>query len=245
MYEQPKLLTKFAKEIIKKIDKVKKRADLHKNSNISTNNNYVDLVFESYDNLEIAAKNLSRLKINKNNSVYDITIKMWDRKPEKDIFQGNYSTCCIGMGRRNGDMMARYLLNTCFNMIEIVDNKNGKIIGNALCYFAEVDNELAFIIDNVEINNSRIPVNEAGDDIRSALVEYSRNLLGEVSDNKNIKIYMGCNRNDIPLPSDIPIENKFIKFIGDIRSDIYLDVYGGYIFISYELSQNVNLCRLS
>ena len=38
----------------------------------------------------------------------DLTIKMWDRVPQKDLFQGNYSTCCIGMGGGNGSAMPHY-----------------------------------------------------------------------------------------------------------------------------------------
>ena len=44
----------------------------------------------------------------------DLTIKMWDREPKKDLFQGNYSNCCIAIDKTNGHAMPDYLLNTSF-----------------------------------------------------------------------------------------------------------------------------------
>ena len=83
---------------------------------------------------------------------------MWDRNPRKDISQGNYSTCCIAVGGGNGRFMPHYVLNTSFNMIEVVDNKTGKPLGNALCFFViDEKGKPSFIIDNIEINNSQKP----------------------------------------------------------------------------------------
>ena len=243
IYQSKKKLLMFNDEILKNLDKVWTRAEQNKNSSSEKLRFWANEILTSHDDLLQIKDEIKNINTNNGKNEYNLTIKMWDRDPFKDIFQGNYSTCCIGMGRRNGDMMPVYLLNTSFNMIELVDNNTGNTIGNALCYFAETDNEPVFIIDNVEMNNNFKPSDEVGDKIRDAITEYSKNLLREVCPNRNIKIYMGNNRNDIPTPKEPP-EKRVIKFIGDIMSDVYLDVYGGHIFNTDELTQSVTLCRL-
>ena len=106
---------------------------------------------------------------------------MWDRVPQKDIFQGNYSTCCIAMGGSNGSAMPHYIMDTAYNMIELVDNNSGRTVGNALCYFVKGENgKLAFIIDNVEIANSVKPSDEIGKEVREQITEYASRIAKEV-----------------------------------------------------------------
>ncbi len=156
----------------------------------------------------------------------DVKIKMWDRVPQKDIFQGNYSTCCIGMGGGNGTAMPYYLMNTAFNMIELVDNESGKTIGNALCFFEKDENgKPIFVIDNIEINNAQKPSDKVGLQLRDAITQYAANVAKEVTGRDNIRIVMGGQYNDVPC-EDLPKRTQKIEFVGDIsREDIYSDLY--------------------
>ena len=164
-----------------------------------------------------------------NSSNYlNLTIKMWDRIPQKDIFQGNYSTCCIGIGDINDYAMPHYLMNTAYNMIELNDNTTGKPIGNALCYFVQEENgKLAFIVDNIEISNSHKPSNKVGIEIRNAITQYAANVSKEVTGRDDISIYMSAQYNDVPY-EDLDEVKQIINFVGDIDCDeIYMDLYGG------------------
>ncbi len=168
------------------------------------------------------------------NKSLNLTIKMWDRIPQKDLFQGNYSTCCIGMGNINGFAMPTYLLSTAFNMIELVDNNSGKIIGNALCYFVKdkYDNP-SFMIDNIEINNSVQPSKVTGIKLRNAIAKYASDFAIEVSGNKYIDVCLGQAFNDVPEDDfdifDMPYRS--FKLVGDLTTaqDIYLDAFGGWV----------------
>jgi hypothetical protein len=157
------------------------------------------------------------------------TVKMWDRNPQKDIFQGNYSTCCIGMGGGNGSAMPHFVMNTAYNMIEIVDNVSGKTIGNALCYFITgADGKPAFIVDNIEINNSVKPSDNVGIQLRDAIVQYATNVSEEVTGSKHTPIYMSSSYNDVPC-NDLARHDENISFLGDIDCDkIYMDLYNGW-----------------
>ncbi len=172
---------------------------------------------------------------------------MWDRNPQKDIFQGNYSTCCIGVGNGNGSAMPHYLMNTSYNMIELVDNTTGKTIGNALCFFVKgEDGKPALIIDNIEINNAHKTSNEIGVQLRTAITEYASRVAKEVTGNDNTPICMGKSYNDVPI-DDLDSTSQKISFLGDIgigrNDEIYMDLYNGWVEKS-ELSQTVSMLRL-
>ncbi len=165
----------------------------------------------------------------------DIKIKMWNRFPQKDLFQGNYSDCCIGMNESQSYAMFDYILNTAFNMIEITDNTTGQTIGNALCFFAEdrtsMNSKVALVIDNIELkkNINRNPKN--GIKLREAIAQYAKNIAKDVTGQYNTPIYLGITYNDV-FVNDLEAEQKPLRFIGKIDKDctvVYSDVYSGRI----------------
>ena len=182
------------------------------------------------DHLNQRLDDISKAPDTKATKTLDLTVKMWDRNPQKDIFQGNYSTCCIGMGNGNGSAMPHYIMNTAYNMIELVDNTSGKTVGNALCYFIKGENgKPAFIIDNIEINNSVKPSSEVGIQLRNSMVEYASRVSRDVTGNDDTPIYMSSSYNDVPC-DDLARHIETISFLGDIDNDnIYMDLYKGWI----------------
>ena len=236
-------LKEFVNNIIKQLNSVWIRAQsntANPDSNIRQSSKNTLTVL---DHLKQRIEDISQITNDKSIKSLDWTIKMWDRIPQKDLFQGNYSTCCIGMGRGNGSAMPHYIMNTAFNMIEFVDNTTGKIVGNALCYFADKeDGKPAFIIDNVEIANSAKPSNEVGLKLRDMLIEYASRITKEVTGSDNIPIYLGPDNNDIP-DNDFCTIVEEMNFLGDIDcEEIYLDVFEGWIS-RQNLTQEVELLK--
>ncbi len=159
-----------------------------------------------------------------------LKVKMWSRNPEKDLFEGHYSTCCLKLGdnnngANNGASMPVYLLHSAINMIELVDNKNGEVIGNAVTYMAKDDeNNPIMVIDNVEINNSRKGNQDYNMQFREEITLYCKKLLKKMSPDKNIKIVLGVRYNDIPT-EDLTKSNVNLSFIGELGdSELYLDL---------------------
>ncbi len=233
-------LDKFTKGLINGLKRIWKRAEenlnefasaeLYSSNNIQNSNNAINtLTIKNHLNARLKEINScsNDPDIIKTEPL-DLTIKMWDRNPQKDLFQGNYSTCCIGIGQTNGHYMPQYLMNTAFNMIEIVDNKSGNTIGNAMCYFANNNGQQVFVIDNIEINRNYIPAENIGKKLRTAIKEYAQNITKEVSGKDDIPIILGTKFNDVPTKDLAPMKNIRLSFIGDIASQsIYLDIYGG------------------
>lgn len=148
----------------------------------------------------------------------DVTIRMIDRIPQKDLSQGNYSTCCIKLGGSNASAMPHYLMNTAYNMIEIIDNNTGKPIGNALCYFSEFENRDVFIIDNIEINNSRKPTKKAGIALRDAILQYAKNIVKNVTA-EDLPVFLGTSFNDVPT-DDLLKTKHTTRFTGNLYSHL-------------------------
>ena len=198
------------------------------------------------DHLNQRLDDLSKVQNGKATKTLDLTIKMWDRNPQKDIFQGNYSTCCIGMGGGNGSAMPYFVMDTAYNMIELVDNTTGKTIGNALCYMVKGENgKPSFIIDNIEINNSEKPSDEIGKQIRTSITEYASKIAKDVTGSNEVPIYMSKQYNDVPI-NDLPTSRENVLFMGDVnREDIYMDLYTGWIDKDeFVKPYNVNLLKL-
>ncbi len=220
-------LNEFIENIIKQLDGVWKRAQGNATNPDPKRAQTARGTLTILDHLNQRIKDVSAISEDKVTKSLDWTIKMWDRVPQKDIFQGNYSTCCIGLGGGNGAAMPHYVMNTAYNMIELVDNNSGRTIGNALCYFVKgVDGKLAFIIDNVEIANSVKPSDDVGESLRAMLTDYASKIAEDVTGSKDIPVYLGPDYNDIPY-EDLPKHVEEVTFLGDIDCDeIYMDAFG-------------------
>ena len=230
-------LENLVKDVIVKLDKVWKQARANKNKANRTGNE--ELADKASNTLMVCYHLVERhntlevFDYNKTSSNdYNLTIKNWDRIPQHDLFQGNYSTCCLSMGKgTNSKAMPDYLLNTAFNMIELKDNETGDTIGNALCYWVNTakDNTPVLVIDNVEINNFYKPSESIGIKLRDAIIQYAKNLALYTSNGKYDKVVLGKSFNDIPT-NDLVAKTNRVSFIGDIScSDIYLDLYKGWV----------------
>jgi len=224
-YHNKQALATFLKTAYELLDKsVFKRAQ----KNVDNMNKIARLTLTIKNHLEQRIKDIEELDDTKTKSL-DLTIKMWDRNPKIDLFQGNYSSCCIGIGGVNQSAIIDYLTNPTFNMIELVDNKTNQIVGNALCYFAKdvEEDKPVFIIDNIEIAPKYKPSDKTGVELRSAIIEYCKNIIKSIGANDDTPIYLGKKYNDIQS-NDLKTTHKKIEFIGS-SDNLYLDAFGGWI----------------
>ena len=222
------ILEKFIKNMFELLDRnIFVRAQINLNNPDKKKNAQTTLTIKNH--LEQRLKDISQCETKKKDKPIDLTIKMWDRNPTHDLFQGNYSTCCIGLGEANGVAMPTYLLSTMFNMIELVDNKTGETMGNALCYFAVDEyNEPKFIIDNIEIANKYKMSDSASEKLLNEIIGYCINLLKTIS-GKNIPILMGTNYNDVYDEDITTIELDYLKALGEMDYEMtYLDAFNGW-----------------
>ncbi|MCQ2958421.1 MAG: hypothetical protein MJ180_05940, partial [Candidatus Gastranaerophilales bacterium] len=222
-------LENFIKDILHKLNSLWERANTNKNSNDEKIRDRAKSVLTIKSHLETKIRDIHTMKPIKEKSI-NWKIKMWDRNPQKDIFQGNYSTCCIGMNEINSSAMPNYILNTMFNMIEIVDNNTGRTVGNALCYYAKnISNEIYFVIDNIEINNHYKLSDKRGEELRNSIKKFAQNVNKEVSGKDNIPIILGGeDLNDVPTDKLRERHNVLSKLGSMNCEEIYADLFGGW-----------------
>ncbi len=240
-------LKNFINNLINKLNPVWKRAE--ENQQTSSNARYTLSVKNKLNHL---LKQINEKDFNKGIEDIDLTIKSWERDPFKDLFQGFYSTNCLKLGGSKSDDMNTYLLNTSLNMVEVINNKNGETIGNALIYFVrDADGYPSLVIDNAEINNSIKFEPETSRSLLMNIAEYVSELGHDVS-GKDIPVYIGVGSpfNDLEIPntiSDVIQIKSGINFIGMLHCDsIYTDVYGHNVNFNapYPLVKMGNLIRL-
>ena len=144
------------------------------------------------------------------------------------------------MGDTFANSMPVYLLNTAFNMIELVDNNTGEIIGNALCYFTQnTEGKLCIMIDNIEIRHNQTPNISTGINIRKAITKYASNIAKEVTGRNDTTIYLGAKYNDVET-HDLKATEVYLKFIGGLSANYtYSDVFHGNIYEEAQSTVNV------
>ena len=123
-------------------------------------------------------------------------IKLWKRDPRTDIFEGNYTQCCIAVGVKDippeggltthdPSTVMQFLADTGINVVEIYDGERKNPIGNVWLFVSKNDlGEPILIADNVEIHSDYTGdphiVSQLRENLFDFLAEYAKacNLAG-------------------------------------------------------------------
>lgn len=162
------------------------------------------------------AKNL------KSDGISDIHVRKADmNNVGYSLFLGNYASCCTALGSSIGNDFAapRYIMDKFISAIEVLDDKTP--VGNTMCYFAKVDGELAFVLDNIELQTKY----QNNDRIRDAIIKAAENICKSVG-KPDLPIYAGPYRHKVDLSGNEFKEHK-LKILGSTDGeDTYLDFKG-------------------
>ena len=157
-------------------------------------------------------------------------VKLWDRKPQKDLFMGNRTSCCTAIiDGGNGKATPIYLANTAFNVVQMTD-ENGNIVAMSRVFVGKVDDKPSIIVENIEVNNAFLKNrnDEERKELRDKMFGYIGKLKSEISNGQDMNIYFSKNYTHVPL-SDFEDTSKKIEFVGDISSDtVYLNCAPGW-----------------
>ena len=142
-------------------------------------------------------------------------ITMWERCPQKDLFIGNKTSCCTGLGEANGSSTPIYLANTMFNVVEMKDEK-GNTIAMSRIYMANVDGKPALIMDNIEANADFLKNANKKEQLktREMFFLYMKNYAGKLTGSNKTKIYFSTSYTKLPY-EDLTQKSKKIDIIGD------------------------------
>ena len=159
----------------------------------------------------------------------EMTIKMWDRNPQEDLFMGNKTSCCTAIGTGgNAAATPVYLLNTSYNVVELFD-ETGDVVGMSRIFMANVDGKPSIIMDNIELNTNYKDTkasNEVKTKIRNGFFEYMNKYAEHITSDPNSQVYFYSG--DIHVPnSDLKHQNITLDFIGSLSQEtVYVNSAG-------------------
>jgi len=149
---------------------------------------------------------------------YNLKIKQIDLNDIKhSLFLGNHAHCCTAMGSGiNQDTSVKYIKNKFISGIEVLDGSEA--IGNTMMFFANVNDKLSLIIDNIEMASEY----QYMDEIRDGIIKYAQMLTARIG-HPDIGIYMGVYDSKCDM-SKYLFKNYNVEIIGASGEDkIYLD----------------------
>jgi len=199
-------------------------------------NKFIEEIYEQEKNEEIKEQigtNLSHLQDLKTRLPelskrlakrgYHLSIKPWERNPGYDIFQGNYTHCCIAVESFNRGAILDYLSDAGMQIVEIRDETEDRTIAQTYVYFAEdSQGKVSLVLDNVEVNSD---YSGLANDIRDNLFDYLKEYSLDVCP-KTKSILLGTAYNDVET-SDLNDRNLTLRKIGGSpRGTEYLDAFG-------------------
>ena len=140
----------------------------------------------------------------------------------RNIFLGNHVGCCNSIESSYAGYSApMHLLNNYNRGIEIVD-KYGNSYGNSLCFFADVDDKLTFVIDSFEANG------KLGSDpvVTKHLLDFAKQVCKYMG-REDAQIMVGPNFNHISIEGLKATNGHTIKVLGKTSEKTYCDSIGG------------------
>ncbi len=156
---------------------------------------------------------------------FELEIRIWQREPGYDIFQGNYTRCCVAVENFNRAAMLDYLVDTNLQVVEIRDKIEDKTIAQAWLFIAEdSQNNLNLILDSVEINSDYSGLEPQ---IKESLFAYLKEYTKAFSQGKIKRILLGASSyNDIETEDMNSVSLSQTKLAGCPRETQYLDAFG-------------------
>ncbi|NCU42566.1 MAG: hypothetical protein EOM19_07715 [Candidatus Moranbacteria bacterium] len=128
-----------------------------------------------------------------------MSIGLWDRNPDEDLYLGNYTDCCIRIDSEHmgeESTIADYLTDVGMQVLVVRDEKGDIPVVAAWLWIGKnkKTKEVALVVDNIEANTeySLSYEEQLKEQLRTYLKEYARNI-------GVTKIVQGQSNNDITV----------------------------------------------
>jgi len=156
-------------------------------------------------------------------TVNDIYLRLSDDSNiGRNIFFGNHVGCCNSVDSSYAGYSApMHLLNNFNRGIELVD-KYGNSYGNSMCFFAEVDGKLTFVIDSFEANG-KLGSNPI---VTDELIKFGKKVCKEMG-REDAQVMIGPNYNHIDESKLKTVNVESLKIVGTVSDETYCDSVGG------------------
>ena len=124
----------------------------------------------------------------------------------KVLSLGEEADCCIKPGKKHDYATPSYARNKLVSGIEVLHD--GKSVGNTMCYLAEVEGEIALILDNVQLKKAY----QWDKTIKDGIIAYAKKM-GEEIGNSQIPIYANESFHHISIaPSEKELRTSNLSY---------------------------------
>ncbi len=173
------------------------------------------------DHLKDIANHIKEIRGAK--TVNDIYLRLSDdNNIGRNIFFGNHVGCCNSVDSSFAGYSApMHLLNNFNRGIELVD-KYGNSYGNSMCFFADMDGKLTFVIDSFEANG-KLGSNPI---VTDELIKFGKRICKEMG-REDAQIMIGPNYNHIDESRLKSVNVEQMKILGTVSEETYCDSVGG------------------
>ena len=153
-----------------------------------------------------------------------MSIFVWARNPDIDLYQGNYSDCCIRINSEHMGVestIADYNTDLGIQIVNIWDETKNEPVTAAWCWIGENESgETALVVDNIE-SNTQYSANYS-EQLSKELFNYLKDYAKSIGVKK---VVLGKANNNLPTAGELAKmkddENKYEKTGGYNRADGY------------------------
>ncbi|MFC1549076.1 hypothetical protein ACFL5E_03860, partial [Candidatus Omnitrophota bacterium] len=109
-------------------------------------------------------------------------VKTWARNPGRDIFQGNFTACCVAINSpEHPEGILEYLIDQGVQVVEVVDEVSGNTIAQTWVFVAyDMEDEPVLVMDNIEVHNSYPLGTKQNKIIADNIIEYVKGYAKDV-----------------------------------------------------------------
>ena len=162
------------------------------------------------------------------------TVKNWKRIPQESLFDGNYTTCCTGIDKDQGESFPKFLTNTSTTTLEVRTEKN-KVIAMSRILMAKINGKLSMVVENIEVNNKMAKHYLYNDEqkyrFREMIFDYAREYAKDINNtDEEIPVYFSSKYykvKDIEKGLETGKRYEDVQLIGEFPDNIYINAYGG------------------
>lgn len=146
-------------------------------------------------------------------------IRLWQRQPGHDLFQGNYTGACIAMGHGNEKASLEVLQHTFVQLAEVYNEAKQQVTGKALFFWAKdlKTGDPVFILNTFE---GRDDGGEEDPHTRDQLLKFAEEFSQSVAGRK-VKICTAKSPWNPLYTADSKVENLDLQVVGNTASGQY------------------------
>jgi hypothetical protein len=176
---------------------------------------------------------------------HEMEVKLWDRKPGYDIFQGNYTQACTAMGGPNGRALIDALMHTCVQMVEVRDKTADKTVSKVQTLWIkdEQSGKPVLLADNIQSVSPYRETDGMLDGIRPFMQTFANDVAGQAT-----PVAMGQNANKVTQLDELSAKLLNVRVIGDTPDHkMYLSAYpqdGNALWRDILKQRNIKLFQL-